>query len=185
MKDLLDFDNFKAQIIFTNESQDEEVFRQEDLVQLFPYGLSVTTDASRPMLLLKDEGHQHTLPVALSPIEAGFALSQSNKTTVPSTPHKFTEILIQSLNIEIKQAVFVEIRGANQYLRLYFTGHASMSSIKLRADEAMSLCLHLNVPIFATKNYIGRSRVMSAEVEGNGQRLQHMSFMAEKTGYLN
>lgn len=185
MKDLLDFNNLKAQIIFANESEDEETFHQDELVRLYPYGLSVTTDVSRPMLLLKDEGHQHTLPVAISPIEAGIALSQGNKSAVPSSPHKFVELLMQSLGIEIKQAVFVEIRGANQYLRLYLSGHAGMNSVKLRADEAMSLCLHLGIPVFATRSYIGRSRVMSAEVEGNTQKLQQMSFMGEKTGYLN
>lgn len=184
MKDLLDFDNLKAQIIFANESKDEETFHQNDLIQLFPYGLSVTTDASRPMLLLKDEGHQYTLPVAVSPIEAGVALAQSNRTQVSASPHKFSEILMRSLGMEIKQAVFVEIRGANQYMRLYLTGNPALSSVKLRADEAMSLCLYLNVPIFATKSYIGRSRVMSAEVEANSQRLSPTATISER-GYLN
>jgi hypothetical protein len=47
------------------------------------------------------------------------------------------------------------------------SGHPKTNSIKLRADEAMSLCLHLGTPIFATKNFIGRSRVMNAEVQSN------------------
>lgn len=185
MKDLLDFNNLKAQIIFTNESQDEEVFHQQDLVRLFPYGLSVTGDVSRPMLLLKDEGHQYTLPVAVSPIEAGVALSQSNKTTPQSTPHRFAEMLMNSLGIEIKQAVFVEIRGAHQYLRLYISGHPQLNSLKLRAEEVISFCLHMNVPIFATKNFIGRSRVMSAEVEGQLQKAQNHGPLTGKMGYLN
>ncbi|MFM6929176.1 MAG: bifunctional nuclease family protein [Bdellovibrio sp.] len=182
MKDLLDFDNLKAHIIFATESQDEETFHQGDLVQLFPYGLSVTSDTSRPFLLLKDEGHQHTLPVAVSPIEAGVALSQSNRSAPESTPHKFTQLLMQSLGIEVKQAVFVEIKGANQYVRLYLSGHTGTNSIKLRADEAMSLCLYLGTPIFATKNFIGRSRVMNAEIQSN-----HSGFfgVGEKPALLN
>lgn len=48
MKEVLDFENFKAQIVFANETQEEEIFHQNELVQLFPYGLSVTTDATRP-----------------------------------------------------------------------------------------------------------------------------------------
>ena len=164
MKELLDLNHIKAQIIFAQQTQEEEVFHQNDLVRLFPFGLSVTTDASRPFLLLKDEAHLHTLPVAVSPIDAGVALSQSNRTTLESTPHKFTALLMQSLDVEIKQAVFVEIKGSHQYLRLYLSGHQNLSSIKLRADEAMSLCLYLGVPLFATRNFIGRSRVLSAEV---------------------
>ncbi|WP_413587559.1 bifunctional nuclease family protein [Bdellovibrio sp. HCB274] len=182
-EDVLDLNNLKAQIIFADESRDEETFHQDDLVQLFPYGLSVTGDISRPFLLLKDESHAHTLPVAVSPIEAGVALSQTNKSIAESTPHKFTELLMQSLGIEVRQAVFVEIKGANQYVRLYLTGHPKTNSIKVRADEAMSLCLHLGTPIFATRNYIGRSKVMNAAVESNSHVLQNMS--GEKPRYLN
>ncbi|QDK45454.1 MULTISPECIES: bifunctional nuclease family protein [unclassified Bdellovibrio] len=182
-EEVLDLNNLKANIIFAEESHDEETFHQEDLVQLFPYGLSVTGDISRPFLLLKDESHAYTLPVAVSPIEAGVALSQSNKSIAESTPHKFTQLLMESLGIEVRQAVFVEIKGANQYVRLYLTGHPKTNSIKVRADEAMSLCLHLGTPIFATKNYIGRSKVMNAAVESNSHVLQNMS--GEKPRYLN
>lgn len=185
MKDSLDLNNFKSQIIFAQQSQEEETFHQEDLVQLFPYGLSVTTDVARPFLLLKDEAHQYTLPVAVSPIDAGVALSQSNKSILHSSPHKFTAMLMESMGIEIKQAVFVEIKGSHQYLRLYISGHAKTNSMKLRADEAMSLCLYLGVPLFATKNFIGRSRVMSAEVESGAQKLQNFGLMDKGSGYLN
>ncbi|HWU44100.1 MAG TPA: hypothetical protein VN132_11700, partial [Bdellovibrio sp.] len=74
MKDLSNSKQLKAQIVFANESQDEETFHQKDLIRLFPYGLSMATETSRPLLLMKDEAHQYTLPVAVSPIEAGVAL---------------------------------------------------------------------------------------------------------------
>lgn len=183
MKDLLDFANLKAQILFSNESQEEETFHQKDLIQLFPYGLSMTTEVSRPFLLLKDEGHQYTLPVAVSPIEAGVALSQTNNATLQSSPHRFTALLLTSLGIEVKQAVFVEIKGSHQYVRLYLSGHPGTNSIKVRADEAMSLCLYLKIPMFATASYIGRSRIMSAEIEGAMPKMQQFGLSAK--GYLN
>lgn len=185
MKDHLNFENLKAQIVFAQETQEELTFHQNDLVQLFPYGLSVTTDASRPFLLLKDEAHQYTLPVAVSPIDAGVALAQSNKAILESSPHKFTALLLQSIGVEIKQAVFVEIKGFHQFLRLYISGSPNLSSLKLRSDEAMSLCLYLGVPLFATKNFIGRSRVMSAALEGGAQKLQNMGYFDKGSGYLN
>lgn len=185
MKDLFDFNNLKPQIIFSQESKEEEVFHQKDLIQLFPYGLSVTTDAARPFLLLKDEAHQYTLPVAVTPIDAGVALSQSNKEYLQSSPHKFTALLMQSLGIEIKQAVFVEIKGSHQYVRLYLSGHLQMNSMKLRADEAMSLCLYLSIPLFATKSFIGRSQVMSAQVQNGTPKLQGFGMIEKGSSYLN
>lgn len=185
MKNTSDLKDIKSQIIFAHESHEEETFHQNELVRLFPYGMSLTSDAMRPFLLLKDEAHQYTLPVAVSPIEAGVALSQSNKMIAESSPHRFTALLLQNLNIEIKQAVFVEIKGSHQYIRLYLSGHKDLTSMKLRADEAMSLCLYLGVPVFATKSFIGRSKVMSAELESSAQNLQNLGIMDKGIGYLN
>lgn len=175
----------KTQIIFTKESQGEEVFHQDDLVELFPYGLSMTTDAARPFLLLKDKTHAFTLPVAVSPIEAGVALSQANREKLQASPHKFTSMLMHSLGMEMKQCVFVEIKGSHQYVRLYMSGHTGQNSFKLRADEAMSLCLHLEVPIFASKNFISRSRVMSTEVDELSKKIQGLGLPEGKGYYLN
>lgn len=185
MKESQNLHNLKAQIIFAQDSQEEETFHQRDLVQLYPYGLSVTTDVARPFLLLKDEAHQYTLPVAISPIEAGVTMAQSNKTIPESSPHKFTAMLLQSMGVEIKQAVFVEIKGSFQYLRLYLSGNPSLSSLKLRSDEVMSLCLYLGVPIFATAKFIGRSRVMTASLENGSQKLQALGLVDRGNSYLN
>lgn len=185
MKDILKLDNLNAKIIFAQETQEEETFHQNDLVQLFPYGLSLTADPQRPFLLLKDEAHQYTLPVAVSPIDAGVALAQSNRGILESSPHKFTALLMQSIGVEIKQAVFVEIKGSHQYLRLYISGNSQLSSLKLRSDEAMSLCLYLGVPLFATRAFIGRSRVMSASLEGEYQKAQILGVIDRGSGYLN
>jgi Uncharacterized conserved protein len=185
MKDVIELQNLKNQIVFSKDSK-EESFHQKDLIQLFPFGLSVSTDAMRPFLLLKDESQEHTLPVALSPIEAGVALSQSNRAILQGSPHRFTSELIESLGIEIKQCVFVEIKGSHQYVRLYLNGHPKMTSMKLRADEAMSLCLHLGTPLFATKTFISRSRTMATEVEQSMQNMSLMNAIHDKKGlYLN
>jgi bifunctional DNase/RNase len=182
MKDILKIGPISSKIIFAANSGEEETFHQKDLIRLFPYGLSITTDPMRPFLLLKDEAHQHTLPVAVSPIEAGVAMAQSNQGFSLSSPHRFTLEMLTSLGIEVKQAVFVEVKNAHQYVRLYLSGHPKMNSIKLRADEAMSLCLYLDVPIYATASIIGKSKVLSTEIE-NAQN--SVGFGERKSGYLN
>lgn len=161
----------KPKFFFASAPEGEEVFHQKDLVQLFPFGISISDDLNRPFLLLKDESHEHTLPVAIAPIEAGVTLSQNNKAKAPVTPHRFTEQLLQSLEIKVLQCVFVEIKGNNQYVRLYMSGHPYTNSIKLKAEEAMSLCLQLDIPIFASKKFISNSKILGSEFEGIKQGL--------------
>jgi hypothetical protein len=181
MKDLIPL---HGQIVFS-QAVEEETFHQRDLVQLFPYGLSVTADVNRPFLLLKDESQELTLSVGVTPIDAGVLLSQSNKMLLESSPHKFLLILLQSLHMEIKQAVFVEIKGAHQYVRLFVSGHPQMSSIKLRADEAMSLCLYLNIPLYSTRAFIGRSRHLVTEIESGAKKIKKFQIGDKGPGYLN
>lgn len=142
-------------------------FAKKDLIKLIPVGISLNLDPSRPVLLLKDEKGQHVLPVAVNPLEAGIALGQNSKSleAAQATPHKLMQLLLESLSIKIQRCVFVEIRGQYQYVRVYFEGHPSHGSLKVRADEAMSLCLQLNVPLFATAKLMEKSKIMSAEIQ--------------------
>lgn len=156
--------NFSADILFA-KPQDENVnFEEKELVELFPYGLSLTNDASRPFIILKDKFGEMTLPVPINQLEAGVTLTQSAQAHEPVTTHRFTERLLESLDIKLERCVFVEIKGIHQYARIYMKGHSQYQSLKFRADEIMSLCIHLKVPIYATKNFINRSKVMSAEI---------------------
>jgi uncharacterized protein len=155
-----------AEILFQNPYLEEVMMDESLLIRLKPYGLSIASELGRPFLLFKDDSGNLTLPVAVSPMEAGVSLSQSNKTQTPASPHRFTEALLLSLNIKITKCVFVEIRGHYQFVRVYVENHPHEKSFKLRADEVMSLMLFLNVPIFANADYIGKSKIMSAELEG-------------------
>ncbi len=147
--------------------QDERVdFAEKDLIEFKPYGMSLSNDALRPFLILKDVKGEHTLPVGISQIEAGMALTQSNSHQSSATPHKFVELLLQSIDVEIERCVFIEIKGVHQYVRIYMKNHPRYHSLKLRAEEAMSLCLHFKVPIFATLSFIQKSKLMTAQVSG-------------------
>lgn len=162
----------KSPLKFASHQDEEEIFHQDDLIQLFPFGLSLNTESSRPFLLLKDATHEHTLPVALNPLEAGMSLAQSSPQNEHTTPHRFTLMLMESLGFEPLQCVFVQIKGAHQYVRVYFRGHPGINSMKLRADEAMSLALAMKIPIYATKSFIARSKLLTAEIEGMGKGLR-------------
>lgn len=156
--------NISADILFSKPLDESVNFEERELVELFPYGLSLNNDATRPFMILKDKSGELTLPVPINQIEAGVTLTQSSNSMEPVTSHKFSERLLESLDIKLERCVFVEIKGVHQYVRLYMLGHTQYQSLKFRADEVMSLCIHLKVSIFATKTFIDRSKHMSAEI---------------------
>ncbi len=170
MKTQFVFDSSLLEEIETMDGTEEREIPEDQLVRLFPYGVSLAADASRPILLFKTLTGE-TLPVPVNHLEAGVTISQSNKTSVPVTPHKVTELLLSSLGVRLERCLFVEIKGQHQFVRLFVSGHPSLKSLKVRADEAMSLCLHLNTPIFATKSLMNKSRVMSMDLHPGDQGL--------------
>ncbi len=156
----------KPDYLFT-KPQDERVdFDDKDLILLKPYGLSLANDAARPFLILKDETGEFVLPVAINQLEAGATLTQSSHSAVPLSVHTFSERLLASLDICIERCVFVEIKGVHQFVRVYLSKHPIYQSMKFKADEVMSLCIHLKIPLYATKSYIEKSKLMSAEIVG-------------------
>ncbi len=165
--------HLNADFLFSN-SQDEKVdFINEELVELKPYGMSLHNDSTRPFLILKDDSGQLTLPVGISQIDAGVALTQSSVSQTQTTPHVFSEALLKSLDIQIERCVFVEIKGLHQYVRVYMKGHSRYQSLKFKAEDVMSLCLFLKVPFFATLSFIQNSKVMAVEVTLNAKNLMN------------
>lgn len=158
---------------FATELAEEEVFHQSDLIQLYPFGVSITPDLLNPFVLLKDKSLDLTMPVAIHPIEASSVLNLGNKGQVPYNPHHFLGQILESLGIKILQCVFVQLKGTKQFVRLYFQGHQKMNSIKLQADQAISLCISLNVPILATRRFINQSKLLNVQVEGVTKNLVH------------
>ncbi len=161
----------KTDFLFEKHQEDLLNFVEKDLVELKAYGLSLSNGLSRPFLILKDLDGEHTLPVGISQIEAGVTLTQSNPQQILSSPHTFLQKLIESLDIKIEKCVFTEITGNHQFVRIFMRGHPKYQSFKLRADEAMSLCLQLKVPFFATKAFINKSKVLSSLVVDESKEL--------------
>ncbi len=159
--------------LFTKNQEEKVDFSQQDLIELMPYGMSLHNDTTRPFLLLKDATGQYTLPVGINQIEAGVTLTQSSTTQALGTPHTFSEKLLTSLDIRIDKCIFVEISGHHQYVRVYMSGHPRFQSLKLKAEDAMSLCLHLKVPFYATASFIQRSKMMTADLSDSAKKIMN------------
>jgi bifunctional DNase/RNase len=172
-------------LIFAEQSSEEEVFHQDELIQLFPFGVSITPDILNPFVLLKDKSLDLTLPVAIHPIEASSVLSFGNKTQVPYNPHAFLKQILSSLDIKVLQCVFVQLKGPKQFVRIYFQGHDKLNSIKVQADQAISLCISMDVPIFATKKIINQSKLLNVQIEGVTKRLiENQKTIVRNSSYI-
>jgi uncharacterized protein len=161
---------------------DQDLRSRKDWIEIFPYGLAIAPDGSRPVMIFKDETEQRVLPVWLSPLDAGIAVTQSGGTPVDSSPHNLTWKILKPLGVKLEQCYFTELRGHHQYVRLKFSGSEGLKSLESRADEAVSFCLSTECRFFCRLDFIDACRVMDAHMFA----VQQMSDM-EHPGpdYLN
>lgn len=172
---------------FTVDHFEENSCPEDKLIALDPVGITLNMDPSRPVLLFKSRDQKVTFPVIVSPLEAGLTLGISRaETVVAANSHGFLEKILESLSIRISKLVFVEIKNSVQYVRVYLEGHPHYGSLKVRADEVMSVALKLQVPCFVVPDVLKKSKQMQVETETivKGLAQSQSAWVKPPEGYL-
>lgn len=169
--DVLNTLNGLVHFLFKEALEENNELVEKDLIQVNAYCLSVHSEMGQPVLILKATERDLTLPIPINPLEAGVTLAQSNKSVAPVSPHKVTSALLKALGMSIEKCVFVEVKNSNQYVKLFVNGHPKLRALKFKAEEVLSLCLYLEVPLYTTKEFISCSRVMIAEIDEQRKEL--------------
>ncbi len=128
-----------------------------DTLELEPFGVTNGIDRSRPVILLREKGGEAVLPVWLSPLEAGIAMSQSPNQVNPS-PHEVSLEALKVLGVRLEECHFRELRGNQQYVDLKFAGSRRLRVLRMRADHVISFCLHAKARFFCTRGYLQKCR---------------------------
>jgi bifunctional DNase/RNase len=155
----------KYETILEEPQSAVEQFSDNNLIQVFPFGLSVGHEMAQPVMIFKSNQGDTTLPVLIDSLEAGVTLAQSNRGIAPLSPHKATQQIFEILGVKLEKCIFVEVKSSAQYVKIFFKENENSKSIKVKACDAISLCLHLEVPIYTTKEVVVKSRVLVAEVD--------------------
>jgi bifunctional DNase/RNase len=135
----------------------------ELLIELKPIGINVNGSPSKPLLLLKDSSGDLTMPLPISPLEAGVLMQQTGRGPTLATPHYMTEQILHFAGIKIERCVFTEYRSQVLYCRLDIEGQSRF--LETKAEHAVSLCLYLNVPLYATRDLIWKARNQAVEMQ--------------------
>ena len=137
----------------------------KEWLEIFPYGMSVSPDGSRPILIFKDKSEKQVLPVWLSPLDAGLAMQTSPNSKLTHTPHELSYKILNTLGVKLTKCLFVDIKGQHQFVELHFEGSDLLKKIKVRADDAMSYCLGVKPEFYCTKEHIKKCREMDMKIQ--------------------
>ena len=135
-----------------------------EILELEPFGLTAGMDKSRPVMLFREKNGETVLPVWLSPLDAGIALTQHNTQTFAMSPHDVTLHALRILGVTPVSCHFTEVRGHQQYVELKFAGSKKLKTMKSRADHAISFCLQAKVKFYCTREFLKLCRDVEAQL---------------------
>jgi len=135
------------------------------MIELEPFGMTAGMDRQRPVMLFREKGGDATLPVWLSPLDAGIALTQHNVQAFAMSPHDVTLKVLDAMGVSVKSCRFCEVKGHQQYVELKFSGSRKLKPMRFRADHAVSFCLQARVKFYCTREYLETCREVDAALE--------------------
>jgi hypothetical protein len=135
-----------------------------DLIELEPFGVTAGMDHTRPVMLFREKDGEAVLPVWMSPLDAGIALSQHNTQSTAKSPHDVTLQAMEILGVKPVTCHFTEIKGHQQYAEVAFSGSRKLRVIKTRADYAVSFCLQAKVKFYCTRGFLAKCREVEVEI---------------------
>lgn len=134
-----------------------------DWIEIYPYAVTMGVDQARPVMIFKEKNGESVMPVWMSNIDVGIAISQNNNRASGNSPHDVTAKIMQSLSVALEKCVFAEVRGHHQYVDLYFRDNKLMP-LRFRADQAISFCLHEEVPFYCQRSFIAQCKDLNLEM---------------------
>ena len=135
------------------------------MIELEPFGLTPGIRNGRPVMLFREKGGEATLPVWLSPLDAGIALGQRASRLTTASPHDVSLRVLHKVGVKIESCRFCEVKGHQQYVELKFSGHGDLKPMRFRADDAVSFCLQARARFFCSRKHIARVRDVDATME--------------------
>lgn len=143
---------------------------QIEWIELFPTGVVLAPGSIRPVLLLKDSNQSDVLPIWMGGVDAGVSLNQLSQGGEGS-PHAGLLALCERLGVKEVRCLIAERVGHHQYCKIEFSCVSPLvetwlrEGLRLRVDEAMSLCLALRARFYSQKDFMRDCRVLNQEIE--------------------
>ena len=129
-------------------------------------GLAMDPASNTPIILLKTEDGDKTLPIWIGLLEATSIASawQDIHFERPMT-HALFKHLTQMLNIKIDRIDICDLKDNTFYAEIHFAGEDRSFTMDARPSDAIALALRFQAPIFVDDRVIEKSQAADAPGE--------------------
>lgn len=144
------------------------------LIEMFIKGLMIDPVTNMPIVILRDEVGERTLPIWVGPVEAN-AIAMQVENVAPPRPmtHDLVRNLLTDLGASLTRVVIADLRDGTYYAYLQLERAGEVLFVDARPSDALALSLRTTAPVFVDSGVMDRTgTVDTSNAQADNDRLQ-------------
>lgn len=140
---------------------------------MFIKGLMIDPVTNMPIVILRDEVGERTLPIWVGPVEANaIALQVENVEPPRPMTHDLLRNVIHDLQASVEKVVVSDVKDNTFFAHIHLDTPAGKVAVDARPSDAIALALRTRAPIWVEESVIDNAKTIdAATAKVDGERL--------------
>ena len=143
-------------------------------VRMLIKGLMMDPVTNMPILVLRDEAGERTLPIWIGMFEAhAVALQLENSSASRPMTHDLLKQLIEALGGTVSEVHITDVREGTFFALVYVATAGDLIAVDARPSDALALALRTRAPVYVAEHVLSDAKPLDAPTSQDTERLQH------------
>ncbi len=144
------------------------------LIEMSIKGLMIDPMTNMPIIILRDDDGQRTLPIWVGPVEANaIALQIENVTPPRPMTHDLLRNLLADLGARLVRVIISDLKEGTFYAYLELARDGEVVFVDARPSDALALSIRTKSPVFVDTGVLDQARTVEVSSDQvDRERLQ-------------
>ena len=143
-------------------------------VRMLIKGLMMDPVTNMPILVLRDEAGERTLPIWIGMFEAhAVAMQLENSGSPRPMTHDLLRHMVEALGASVSEVHITDVREGTFYALVYLAAPGDVLAIDARPSDALALALRTRAPVYVAEHVLADARPLDTPTSQDTERLQH------------
>jgi bifunctional DNase/RNase len=131
------------------------------LIEMSIKGLMIDPMTNMPIVILRDEDGQRTLPIWVGPVEAN-AIALQIENVAPPRPmtHDLLHNLLAGLDARLERVIISDLKDGTFYAYLELVRDGEVVFVDARPSDALALSIRTKAPVFVDTSVLDQARTV-------------------------
>jgi len=143
-------------------------------VRMLIKGLMMDPVTNMPILVLRDEAGERTLPIWIGMFEAhAVAIQLENSSSPRPMTHDLLKHVVEALGGTVSEVHITDVRDGTFFALIYLVANGEPLAIDARPSDALALALRTRSPVYVAEHVLADATPLDAPTSQDTERLQH------------